>query len=120
MACCALGLLLVCQVFEAWRRVRLWLGMSARAFARAESAAQHLHGRLLAVLRRPWIRAGLALLLSAELSFAGGLLYDHRDHFLQEVSAVGSFLGDSPDICITPAATDVATSSFGTTTAPNR
>jgi hypothetical protein len=78
--------------------------MPARAYARAENAAEVLRSRMIALLRRPWIRAGLVLLLSAELSFAGNLLYEHRDHLLQGATTVGSLLGVPPaEVCTTPA-----------------
>jgi hypothetical protein len=103
MACCALGLLLVCQMFETWRRVRVWLGMPARAAARAGVMAENLRTRMIAVMRRPWFRAGAVLVLTAELAFAGNLFYEHRVHLREAKAELVVLLRDGPqniaDIC---------------------
>lgn len=112
MACCALGLLLVCQIFEAWRRVRIWLGMPARAVAHAGAAAERLRSRLLELLRRPWVRVIAVLLLTIELAFAGNLFYSHKDHLREELAAVtGLVFGREVQeaICTTPASAGVST-----------
>ena len=96
MACCALGLMMVCQIFEAWRRMKVWLGMPARAVAHAGNMAEELRNKMIALLRRPWIRAFALVLLTVELSFAGNLLYEHRVHLREAGDIVVAFLRGEP------------------------
>lgn len=115
MACCALGLLLVCQVFEAWRRLRVWLGMPARAVAHAGAKAERLRCVLLALLRRPWVRAIAVSLLTVELAVAGNLVYSHKDHLRQELAAfTGIVFGQKVQDAICTTAASARTSAQAT------
>ena len=98
MVCCALGLMMVCQIFEAWRRMKVWLGMPARAVARAGSMAENLREKMIVLLRRPWFRAVAVVLLTVELSFAGNLLYEHRVHLREAGDTVVAYLRGEPPL----------------------
>ena len=96
MACCMLGVMLIWQMIEAWRRVKAFLGLPVKAVTRVGAGIGNFSLRFTMLLRKPWARAIVIVLLGTELAVGGDLLYRHRDHIQEELTSAAVFVGLRP------------------------
>lgn len=112
MGCCVLAVMIVGQIFEGWRRLKVFFGFSAELYPdpAAVPAAVRLGDRLRLLLRKRAIRIALAFLLASEATLASAWLYtEHKDHLYSAAAAVAPIFGiDVPSTSICSASNAVA------------
>lgn len=83
MGCCVIAVMIVGQILELWRRLKVFCGISAELYPDpdVERVTVPFAERIRALLRRPAMRTALVLLLVAEAATAGAWLWsDHKEH----------------------------------------
>ena len=100
MSCCAIALALAYQLIAAVRRVRAWFGHESPP---EREPGLPFKATLSAMLRRPGVRLALLSMLTIESAVAGAMVYEHRTHLHNEVTAlVFSVGGYAYDLCGLP------------------
>lgn len=115
MGCCVLAVMIVGQIFEGWRRLKVFFGFSAEIYPdpAVVPASAGLGDRLRQLLRKRAIRVALALLLAGEATLASAWLYtEHKDHLYSAAAAVALAFGvDVPTESICSASNAVVAAS---------